>query len=288
MPKRKVSYHISDDIVLIEKEIDAIKRIKSGELDIDLLLKWKEKLKEDLLKIKERRNWNKQFKSIDDLTDDFFVRNLGGNSWSTPTSFRQRCAAFKSILPPSNWFRRSAVDGYCSSSKIHIKCMGYFEYHSFVCSKCTLMTKHDRKTPFSLLHLSASKIIYEFEKYDAKSLDFIYDTLYPLYLEVRVGREIRGSSRRVNYIHNIIKHFMLKELDQPIIADPYFTNIKFRPVAFCTECADILERKLYVEINHTPPFFCQCKLCKFLRLGMYYTSLFEMNGHFIQCSKCQA
>lgn len=289
MPKRKnSSYYIFNEIALIEKEINEIKQIKNGEIDVDLLVVWKEKLKEDLLKIRQRLKW-KRLRPTDDLSDEFYQINFDGNTWSTATSFQKRCAAFKKI-PSLNWYGAKQINEYCPKSGIRMKCMNpFYEDHSIACSECYIMTPQDKQKPFSLLHLSASQVISQLEKYDVKSLDIIYSRLYPLKLAVRAGYEKRGCSRRVYYLHNIIKHFIHKELNQSIIDEQYFKCIKIRPVAFCFECANILENKLYVEerLNIHPYLkFCECKLCKFLRLGIYYTSLFEINGHFIQCTEC--
>lgn len=138
--------------------------------------------------------------------------------------------------------------------------------------------------------MSACQIIHQLDKYDVQSLDKIYDRISMLKLLLRVGFEKRIHWRRVYCIHNIVKHFIHEELNQSIVYEQYFKFVKIKPVAFCIECAKILEDRLYVrlkEMHHqTYLMICDCELCTFLRLGMYYTSLFEMNGHFIQWSQC--
>lgn len=137
------------------------------------------------------------------------------------------------------------------------------------------------RQPYSLTHLSAMKVIENFDQYDINKLGVAQKICRKSEalknLSFRCGPD---NSRRAYDLPTILKNLFFWHLDQSIQSIAYYDNLKINMKPFCSTCNGLEEFSQLVNVMDDNK--CTCALCKFL-LDVYFTVIYEVDGHFTSC-----
>lgn len=121
--------------------------------------------------------------------------------------------------------------------------------------------------PMSLQSFAAAASVKNLNKYNSCELLFVFNVMKRKEIIIRAGPE---HERKLYNFAGIIKHFLYRNVFEPIATLQYFQHVTMKPSVFCIHCG------MYEKIEKS---MCLCSLCNFLRINGVFTSKIEKSYH---------